>query len=614
MTQQKLIVSRLPLWLLSLGLLSLYLGVRVLTDLPQKLAVGVGATLLPVALALAIGRVLATQGDRRKAYTRMVLEYLLVLAAVLLYAAQSDTLMWVTSKNLTTVLQVSWPALLFLGLMPALVGEMAIASMRHAPTVELWRVRYAARGARIVVLTLVAFAGVNYAAQRWNRKVDLAHFKTAAAGEAVSKLVSSLSQPVRFVLFFPANNDVLEQVQGYVQALTAQNPLVTVEVVDQALNPQLAKELKVRDNGVVALVAGERSELLKLDVDLEDARNSLRELDAKVQEKLLRLLRPARTAYFTTGHAERDYAPLGDDKRYGVVALKGAAEALGFTVKRLGLGEGLGMRVPADAALVVIAGPTEPFLPEEVASLKAYLDQGGKLWLFVDPDQGSTADELTALLNVTVSKALAMHETLRVRGLDRGDNPYDVITNRVGTHPSVNTLSRAGERYAAVLLGTGAITKRDENNKELKVTFTLRAMPDSFLDENHNGLFDAGKEKKVPLDYAAAIEPNVKAMQDGSQADPKNAMRALVFADVDVASDLVLGNAGNQYLVMDALRFLGGDEDLAGTIESEKDVPIVHKKDKDSLLFYGTSFGVPTLVLGLGLFLARKPRRKEEVR
>ncbi len=614
MTQHKLIVSRLPLWLLSLGLLSLYLGVRVLTDLPQVLAVGVGAILLPVALGLAVWRVFVTEGDRRRAYTRTVLEYALVLAAALLYAVQSDKLMWVTSKNIATVLQVSWPALLLLGLVPALVSEMAIASMRHAPTVELWRVRYAARGARIVVLTLIAFAGVNYAAQRWNRKVDLAYFKTSAAGEAVSKLVSSLSQPVRFVLFFPANNDVLEQVQGYVQALMAQNPLLTVEVVDQALNPQLAKELKVRDNGVVALVAGERSELLKLDVDLEDARNSLRELDAKVQEKLLRLLRPARTAYFTTGHAERDYAPLGDDKRYGVGALKGAAEALGFTVKRLGLGEGLGMRVPADAALVVIAGPTEPFLPEEVASLKAYLNQGGKLWLFVDPDQGSTADELTALLNVTVSKSLVMHETLRVRGLDRGDNPYDVITNRVGTHPSVNTLSRAGERYAAVLLGAGAISKREESNKELKVTFTLRAMPDSFLDENHNGLFDAGKEKKVPLDYAAAVEPNVKAMQDGSQADPKNAMRALVFADADVASDLVLGNAGNQYLVMDALRFLGGDEDLAGTVESEKDVPIVHKKDKDSLLFYGTSFGVPTLVLGLGLFLARKPRRKEEVR
>src|SRR5207247_8142377 len=46
--------------------------------------------------------------------------------------------------------------------------------------------------------------------------------------------------------------------------------------------------------------------------------------------------------------------------------------------------------VPDDAAEVVIGGPTSRLVPEEMDTLKAYLDGGGKLLIMVGP--GSEAD------------------------------------------------------------------------------------------------------------------------------------------------------------------------------------------------------------------------------
>ena len=448
----------------------------------------------------------------------------------------------------------------------------------------------------------------------YGRKIDLSYFKTTKVGTATEGIVKNLTKPVRLVLFFPAGNDVLEQAETYARAVAALSDQVTVEVTDQALDPELAKKLKVRSNGYLAVVQDDKSETIRLDLDLENARGTLRELDAKVQEKLVAVVRARRIAYFTSGHLERDFSPAGDDKRLALGDLRTLAQNLGFGVRRLGLGEGLGQKVPGDAALVVIAGAVERFLPEERAALRTYLDTGGRLLLFVDPDTGDTLDDVAALVGAKVSKTLAAHERFLVRMEGRGESPYDLATNQFFNHPSVATLSRAGDRLAVVLLGTGVVTTVEPLAPDLKFTATLRSMPETFIDENGNRKLDKEGEKRWAHDFAAAVERVIPAPADvpvEANAEPK-AMRAIVVGDVDMVGDGILRNPGNAYFLSDALRWLGGQEDEAGTVESEKDVPIVHKKEEDALLFYGTSFLMPALVLGLGLVITRRPRAKKK--
>jgi hypothetical protein len=292
----------------------------------------------------------------------------------------------------------------------------------------------------------------------------------------------------------------------------------------------------------------------------------------------------------------------GDDRRLGMRDFRTVLELLGFQIKRLGLGEGLGSEVPEDALLVVVAGPLEPFLPDERATLKRYLDRGGRMLLLIDPDHGTTEDELLALLGVRVSRELVANERYLVRVQGRGESPYDLVTTRSSSHPSVETLSKSGGRLATVLLGAGSIQKTEKPPAGMKTTFTLRTMAQSWLDTNRNRRFDEGSEKRESLDFAAAVER--AAAQPGGEA-----MRAVVVADADIAGDGLVGNRGNTYFLRDSVRWLAGDEKTAGTVESEKDEPIVHKKDEDAIWFYGTSILIPLLILGLGLWISLWGRR-----
>ena len=58
----------------------------------------------------------------------------------------------------------------------------------------------------------------------------------------------------------------------------------------------------------------------------------------------------------------------------------------------------LQQEIPADAAVVVVAGPKSDLLPPEIAKLQALLAKGGKLLVLIDPPQKADAPPLTNLI------------------------------------------------------------------------------------------------------------------------------------------------------------------------------------------------------------------------
>ena len=85
--------------------------------------------------------------------------------------------------------------------------------------------------------------------------------------------------------------------------------------------------------------------------------------------------------------------------------------------------------VPADAAVLVIAGPKNDFLQPELDMVQRYLDKGGKLLLLIDPPDGPNAAPLTGLITLA-----------RNWGIDVGANVVvDVssVGQLLGAGPSV---------------------------------------------------------------------------------------------------------------------------------------------------------------------------------
>lgn len=511
-------------------------------------------------------------------------------------------------------MQVTAPACLALGVARALSETRALMSMSHAPIKEIWRVHRAGRATSIVVLSMVSFAALNHAALTYNRKWDLTHFKRSEPGSKSRNLVKGLTSAVTVRLFFPPGNDVLEQARSYCEGLRAASAYVELDVLDQALEPTLARELKVRRNGTIALTLGKKTELIALGLDIESSRAALRRLDADVARALTQLTQADMVVYFTDGHNERVVdAPASHQAAASLQDLKALLQGQGYVLRPLGLAEGLGQHIPDDAALVAIMGPIKAFAPQELTALRAYLGRGGSLLACLDPDRDADDGALAGLMHVSVGRGRVGNAHYQVRAEGQGPSPFNIVTVRAAGHPAVQSLEAHPGRLGLILLGAAEVSALEQRApagaEDARVTVTplVYAMPDSFIEGT------TAADNRSPKGTRASLTSNTNpsmALASAVQWPGDLGGRAVVIGDVDLAADGVLRNVGNSYFFSDAVAWLTGRQHIAGAVESEEDVPLVHRKEADVLWFYGVSFGAPLLVLALGLAVFERDHKR----
>jgi hypothetical protein len=477
--------------------------------------------------------------------------------------------------------------------------------MRRAENVEGRRVLFAETAGLTLAMAATYGALFTYAASELALKADFSYFRTSRPSESTKAIVRGLEDPVKVNIFFPRINDVGHEVASYLKELTRAGNKFTFEIHDRLLEPNLAKDWKVTQDGVLVVARGPTEETLSFGTDMEGARAKLKSLDTDFQKVLIKVSRETRTIYFTTGHGELNESTDASEGRTATGAKK-LLESQNYTVKDLGLAQGLGIEIPKDATIVAVLGPTRPFLPGEVASLKKFAEGGGHLLLALDPDPNIDLEPLADIAGLTFAPFPLANEKVHLRRRFNDSDRTILVTNRYSSHASVSTLSRHAARANAVFAGAASLDSKPGGNSSASTDFAVKAMPDTFVDQNRDFQMQPA-EKKATLNLAAAVSKKV-----GPGDDPKaqKEMRVFAVGDVDAFSDVVLGNEANAILLIDAARWLGGEESFTGAIATAEDVKIEHTKQKDLVLFYSTIFGVPSLVLGLGLLVSRRGRAK----
>jgi ABC-type uncharacterized transport system involved in gliding motility auxiliary subunit len=97
-----------------------------------------------------------------------------------------------------------------------------------------------------------------------------------------------------------------------------------------------------------------------------------------------------KTIYFTDGHGEKK---IDDTERTGYSIARADLDKENYTVKAVNLVTE--NKVPDDATVLVIAGPTAEFFPNEIEMIEKYLDAGGSVLVMLDPQQASMKDLMT---------------------------------------------------------------------------------------------------------------------------------------------------------------------------------------------------------------------------
>ncbi len=450
---------------------------------------------------------------------------------------------------------------------------------------------------------------INYVAHDTNQRWDFGYFKTSTPGESSLNLVENLDQPITLYLFFQMGMDVTEEIRTYFDQLSSPN--LEIRYVDKDLEPSLATELSVQNNGIIILSKGDAdnrsTERIQIGKTLSAAKRKLKKLDEEFRKSLLKLTQTSNTLYFTSGHGEL-YWKVNDDEDSSrkISFLKRGLTSSNFAIKELNIANGLANEIPEDAAAVFVLAPQSEFSEVEVNTLLNYWMQGKSLFITLEPD-GAKLESLLNALNLKYDNTPLVHGSIYMPTASRAlpIHKRNLITNKFSTHPSVTTLSRYNKVMQLVFEQSGSLQKSDG---DAKVTTLIKSLENTWKDSNSN-LTKESIEAEDLWPIAMAVE---SSLENDKQA------KAVVFADSTWITDTYLVKSlkiGQQAIqphaitLSDTVFWLTDKKDASGTINNEQDVKIQHSKEGQGWVFFGTSIGFPILIFGIGRWRIRRRNR-----
>lgn len=594
MAELKRLHAAWPTPLVLAGLLAIFVGERSFSGSDLRWLLGGGGAL--ALLVAAVVRAWELSREPTDPSRRLLLACTLgPLASVLAYAVTLNLEGMARSAGWGAVLMLA-----FASLPPLMALELATAPVSHNPTYETGRNLHAFRRGLGFGLLLMVLLAVNFLAEQHDQKLRLGLGGRTVASDITRNAVLGLDTPVEVKLFFPRGNEVAEVVEDYLEPLLKLNPNLIAETVDHALAREDAERAEVRENGWVAVLKGNVKERFRLGTRETAARSMLRRLDQEFVKALLKVSTSRKVAYFTRGHAERPTRTVKGETRASVRALKRQLEALQYDVRELGLGEGLAEAVPDDAGIVFVMGPEQPFLPAEEEALLQAFRKGARMLVALDASDRNPLPGFLEGVGLSFDPTPLANTQAFVQLTKTRSDHNAIATNVVERHPAVDRLAQNRRMYT-VFLRAGALEKASVP-KGLKVQSLVRALPGTFADRD--GSLTQGPEEPAK-DYDLAMAVTTTSTQ-GADAEG----RMVVLSDVDVvADDLAQLIQGNALLLLDALQWLQRGEDPVIRLPEDDDVKLVHRQEEDVAIFYGTTVGVPVLVLAAGFLVQRRRRR-----
>ncbi|NJM91047.1 MAG: DUF4175 domain-containing protein [Myxococcales bacterium] len=267
----------------------LFIGERILGHLGgmRLVVTGLGALLVVGVTALRGWAMLASHDARRRVERTLLLSHLGSALALLFYALTTPTGMkligqgGLTGKGLehyTGAMTVLWLVVMAASLIPLVMIEASLGTARRdrfelarskdaeLEGVEYLRVREIGWSGLTVGLALALAMVTCRIAEERNVSKDVSYFKTSAPGESTVNIAKSMSEPLKVLLFFPAVNEVKDEVRTYFTSLAEASKKVEIEEYDRYVSAELAAKYRVTKDGVIVMIRGEKSETLDVEV------------------------------------------------------------------------------------------------------------------------------------------------------------------------------------------------------------------------------------------------------------------------------------------------------------------------------------------------------------
>jgi ABC-type uncharacterized transport system involved in gliding motility auxiliary subunit len=453
------------------------------------------------------------------------------------------------------------------------------------------QVRYGAVSIGSVLVVLLILTGVNWIAARQSKRWDLTAGAQFTLSEQTKKILSGLDQPVKVRVF--ASSRTVDRFRDRMTEYSHGTDKLDVEYIEPLKQPALANQYQVQQDGTVVFEYAGRTERATSDEE-QELTNALVKAIQGEQKKV----------YFVQGHGEKDTAST---ERTGYSGATDALKGDNFTIEEVVLAQQTS--VPADAAVVVIAGPRTDYLPAEIDMLRAYLKKGGKVLLMLDPPETTTSATQPNLIEFArewgVQVGNNMVVDLSPAGRLLGTGPSIPVAASYPPHPitermevltayplarSVAPVSGGIEgRVAQAIVETSQNSWAETDLKALSTTGEARREEDK-------------GDTAGPITLAAAVNASAPDAPAAAEGQSKAESRVVVFGDSDFASNVALGVQGNRDFFLNVVNWLAQQENMIAIRAKEpSDRRVTMTADQQQRVYWLALFIIPGLIILAGV-------------
>ena len=440
-----------------------------------------------------------------------------------------------------------WAAGLCVGGVLALTASFIRRSRMSQRRAGLSRFKKAGVVLLILVIAVVFFAGVNYAAAKFPWRWDVTHSRQHTLTRSTIDFIKSLEQDVQLSALYVDIPPVYLQ-NLFKEYERVSNGKIRSEIIDPVEQigyaAQFGNIINSNENKVVIRSGQERR-------DVDFTKEILSE--EQLTNAIVRVTRSERQACFLVGHGEYSLTDKGDT---GLTTLAKSLEANNTATREVMLG--IENKVPQDCDVLIVAGPHSDLTVKEETAIEQFLKQGGDALFLVENVVVTTPDKPLTEAEIHLNPSL--NNILNQWGVNVQD---DIVVDLV-SHAGNDVGCPATRNYAAhqaltegldytFYVRPRSITVLEKRRPSIKLAHIVMTEPgDKSWAETDRTLkvsFDPLLDSRGPVPLAFVI-------MEEKQAEMNSDTRIILFTDADFLTNVYIGQYSNSRMGLNAINWL----------------------------------------------------------
>ncbi len=413
------------------------------------------------------------------------------------------------------------------------------------------RIAFGANVALSITLVFALVVMANWIAKKYPKSYDFVQTSNLyKISDKTKSILDSLNHNVEFYVFSnPQDSELYSKIERLLKAYRSASTKVEFTMVDPVRDINkvriLARDLNVEEPDTVVVKIGDNKKVLT-EMDMADFKfrhndytggqiKDMKQFKAEqaFTSAILELINPKKIfAKFTVKHGEKNIFGYKDS---GMSEAKRYLLRDNITAEPIEL---VSLSEITNCDVLVVAGPTRKFLPNEVNLIRHYLDNGGRAMIMLDPEAVSGLEPLLKEYNIKIGNDIVVDPERQIPSL----SPIQLIIGLYADHPITQKL-----KTFTMFPIARSVSIINEDNKVYRARALAVTSGRGWGDtdtESEKFKFDVKVDNEGPVSVAVIV------------LNEETGMRLAVFGDSDFATNRDFSKGANKDFFLNTINWL----------------------------------------------------------